>query len=48
VKSLPLFPKSQLFVGKLKINDHLIENAGVFTDNGTTKARFRKTGVMML
>ena len=33
---------------KRLINDHLIEKAGVFTDNGTTKARFRKTGVMML
>jgi hypothetical protein len=27
--------------------DHLIEKADEFVDGGTTKSRYRKTGVMM-
>ena len=38
-------------VARVKINrlmkDHLVEKAGEFVDNGTTKAVFKKTGCMM-
>ncbi|MBR1941535.1 MAG: hypothetical protein IJ845_09415 [Bacteroidaceae bacterium] len=33
---------------KRLINDHLVEKKGSFIENGTTKACFTKTGVMML
>ena len=28
--------------------DHLVERVGEFVENGTTKAKYKKTGVMML
>jgi len=38
-------------VARVKINrlikDHLVERAGEFVENGTTKAVFKKTGSMM-
>ena len=33
---------------KRLMDDHLVEKAGTFKENGTTKARYRKTGVCML
>ena len=29
-------------------DDHLVEQMGTFKENGTTKSRYRKTGVFML
>ena len=29
-------------------SDHLIEKVGEYVENGTTKAKYRKTGVLML
>ena len=33
---------------KRLLKDHLIEKAGEYVENGTTKAKYRKTGVLML
>jgi hypothetical protein len=33
-------------IGRL-IKDHLVEKVDEFVENGTTKARYRKTGIMM-
>ena len=33
---------------KRLMDDHLVEKAGTFKENGTTKARYKKTGVCML
>ena len=45
--SLNNFPAARTRVIRLQ-KDHLVERAGEFVENGTTKAMYRKNGVMML
>ena len=45
------FSLSKITAARVKINrmmkDHLIEKSGDFVDNGTTKAVYRKIGIML-
>ena len=45
------FSLSKITAARVKINrmmkDHLVEKAGDFVENGTTKAVYRKTGIML-
>ena len=44
--SLKNYPASRARVGRL-IKDNLVEKVGEYVENGTTKAKYRKTGVQM-
>ena len=38
------FPEKVAF----RVSDHLVEKVSEFVENGTTKARYKKTGTVML